>query len=128
MDQIVSTNFVEPLVLHRKGRRCLGGCSQTIYRKPEVEMTVEITCTGCGRTQTVRKNKIAPCHGYLCGLGHCAQNSKFALPAIPEGCVRHIIHNAAAGFSGYTTRFATGEESAAVVRARNILARGKNLL
>ena len=50
------------------------------------------------------------CAGYLCGVGYCKQNPKFALPAIPEGCVGRTVQNAAAGFSGYTTGFATPEE------------------
>jgi hypothetical protein len=84
------------------------------------------SCIGCGRTQRLRKNKVVPCDGYLCGVGYCKQNPKFALPAIPEGCVRRTVQNAAAGFSGYTTRFGTPEELAAVSRARDILRRGRN--
>ena len=77
-----------------------------------------ISCLGCGRTQRLRKNKVVACAGYLCGVGYCKQNPKFALPAIPEGCVGRTVQNAAAGFSGYTTRFGTPEELAAVSRAR----------
>jgi hypothetical protein len=36
------------------------------------------------------------------------------------------VQNAAAGFSGYTTRFATPEELPAVSTARDILRRGRN--
>jgi hypothetical protein len=85
-----------------------------------------ISCVGCGRTQGLRKNKVVPCDGYLCGVGYFKQNPKSALPAIPEDCVRRTVQNAAAGFSGYTTRFATPEELAAVSRARDILRRGRN--
>ncbi len=86
----------------------------------------EIVCVGCGRAQHLRKRKIVPCDGYTCGFGgHCAKNPQFQLPAIPEGCVRHIVPNAAGAFSGYNTRFATPEEQASVARARDILKRGK---
>jgi hypothetical protein len=53
------------------------------------------------------------------------KNPQFHLPAIPEGCVRHIVANAAGAFSGYHPRFATPEEQASVARARDILKRGK---
>jgi len=69
---------------------------------------------------------VVPCDGYLCGVGYGKQNPKFALAAIPEGCVRGTVQNAAAGFSGYTTGFATPEELAAVSRARDMLGRGRN--
>ena len=82
-----------------------------------------IACLGCGRTP--RKNKVVPGDGYLCGVGYCKLNRKFALPAIPEGGVRRTVQNAAAGFSGYTTRFGKPEELAAVSRARDILRRGR---
>jgi hypothetical protein len=58
-------------------------------------------------------------------MGHCVKNPYFVLPAVPEGCIRHIIPNAAGAFSGYRTCFATPEETAAVARARDILKRGK---
>jgi hypothetical protein len=74
----------------------------------------------------LRKNKVVLCDGYLCGVGYCKQNPKFALAAIPEGGVGGSVQNAAAGFSGYTTRFATPEELAAVSRARDILRPGSN--
>ena len=90
------------------------------------EPLTEIVCVGCGRAQHLGKRKIVPCDGYTCGFGgHGVKNPQFHLPAIPEGCVRHIVANAAGAFSGYNTRFATPEEQASVARARDILRRGK---
>jgi hypothetical protein len=86
---------------------------------------VEVPCNGCGRVQRLRQNKVVVCDGYLCGGSRCKQNPNFVLPAIPEGCVRHIIYNVAGSFSGYNTRFATPEEVAAVNRARSTLKRGQ---
>jgi hypothetical protein len=44
-----------------------------------------ISCVGCGRTQRLRKNKVVPSDGYLCGVGYGKQNPKFALPRNVEG-------------------------------------------
>jgi hypothetical protein len=84
----------------------------------------EIACAGCGRVQRLRERKIVPCEGYTCGIAGCVKNPQFRLPTIPEGCVRHIITNAAGAFNGYNTRFATPEDQAALARARNILKLG----
>jgi hypothetical protein len=97
-----------------------------VSKNKKGEPPIEIVCVGCGRAQHLRKRKIVPCDGYTCGFGgDCAKNPHFHLPAIPEGCVRHIVPNAAGAFSGYNTRFATPEEQASVARARDILKRGK---
>jgi len=118
--------FVEPFVLHRKRRRGLQDDSQAIHSEAKDPTVTTISCVGCGRTQRLRKNKVVPSDGYLCGVGYGKQNPKFALPRIPEGGVRRTVQNAAAGFSGYTTRFGTPEELAAVSRARGIPRRGRN--
>jgi hypothetical protein len=118
--------FVEPFVLHRKRRRGLRNDSQAIHSEAKGPTVTTISCVGCRRTQRLRKNKVVPSDGYLCGVGYGKQNPKFALPRIPEGFVRRTVQNAAAGFSGYPTRFRTPEELAGVSRARGILRRGRN--
>ena len=90
------------------------------------EPLIEVACAGCGRTQRLRERRVVLCDGYTCGFGgDCAKNPRFVLPPVPDGCVRHIVPNAAGGFSGYNTRFATPEEIEAIARARDILRRGR---
>ena len=90
------------------------------------EPLTEVACEGCGRVQRLRKRKIVPCDHYTCGWGgDCVKNPQFSLPMVPEGCIRHHVPNAAGAFNGYSTRFATPEEAAAIARARDILERGR---
>jgi len=86
------------------------------------EPLITVACAGCGRTQRLRERRVVLCEGYTCGFGgHCAKNPRFVLPAVPDGCVRHIVPNAAGAFSGYNTRFANPEEIEAIARARDVL-------
>jgi hypothetical protein len=63
-----------------------------VSKNKKGEPLTEIVCVGCGRAQHLRKRKIVPCDGYTCGFGgDCVKNPQFHLPAIPEGCVRHIV-------------------------------------
>jgi hypothetical protein len=97
-----------------------------VSKNKKGEPLTEVVCVACGRAPHLRKRKIVPCDGYTCGFGgDGVKNPQFHLAAIPEGCVRHIVANAAGAFSGYNTRFATPEEQASVARARDILKRGK---
>jgi hypothetical protein len=90
------------------------------------ETLIAIACAGCGRTQLLRERRLVLCDGYTCGFGgHCAKNPRFVLPAVPDGCVRHIVSHAAGAFSGYNTRDANPEEIEAIARARDLLARGQ---
>jgi len=57
------------------------------------------------------------CDGYTCGFGgNCVRDPRFSLSAVPD---------AAGAFSGENIGFPIPEETAAVARARDILARGK---
>ena len=90
------------------------------------EPLITVPCAGCGRTQPLRERRVVLCEGYTCGFGgHRAKNPRFVLPAVPDGCVRHIGPNAAGAFSGYNTRFATPEEIEAIARAREVLLTGQ---
>ena len=90
------------------------------------EPLITVACAGCGRTQRLRERRVVLCEGYTCGFGgHCAKNPRFVLPAVPDGCVRHIVPNAAGAFSGYNTRFATPEKIEAIARAREVLLTGQ---
>src|SRR4029077_20047703 len=124
--QVVSAELVVSELLHRQHRCRLRSDSQAINRESKDPTVTTISCVGCGRTQRLRKNKVVACDGYLCGVGYCKQNPKFALPAIPEGCVSRTVQSDSAGLSGYTTCVTTREALAAVSRARFILCRGRN--
>ena len=98
----------------------------TVSKNKKDEPLIAVACAGCGRTQLLRERRVVLCDGYTCGFdGHCAKNPRFVLPAVPDGCVRHIVPNAAGAFSGYNTRFANPEEIEAIARARDVLIRGQ---
>jgi hypothetical protein len=97
-----------------------------VSKNKKGEPLTAVACAGCGRTQLLRERRVVLCDGYTCGFGgHCAKNPRFVLPAVPDGCVRHIVPNAAGAFSGYNTRFANPEEIEAIARARDVLIRGQ---
>ena len=98
----------------------------TVNKNKKSEPLISVACAGCGRTQRLRERRVVLCDGYTCGFGgHCAKNPRFVLSPVPEGCVRHIVPNAAGAFSGYNTRFATPEQLEAIVRATDVLIRGR---
>jgi hypothetical protein len=98
----------------------------TVSKNKKDEPLIAVACAGCGRTQLLRERRVVLCEAYTCGFGgHCAKNPRFVLPAVPDGCVRHVVPNAAGAFSGYNTRFANAEEIEAIARARDVLIRGQ---
>lgn len=82
---------------------------------------ITITCYGgCGRTVTLRENKVNQADYYLCASKACGDECKSKLPPLLPGKVRCITMNAAAHFWGYTDIW-DAEASASVIKAREIL-------
>jgi REP element-mobilizing transposase RayT len=77
--QVVSAESVVSQLLHRQHRCRLQSDSQALHRESKDPAVTTISCVGGGRTPRLRKNKVVPCAGYLCGVGYCKQNPKFAL-------------------------------------------------
>jgi hypothetical protein len=96
-----------------------------VSKNKKGEPRIAVACAGCGSTKYLRKSRVVLCDGYTCGSGgDCPKNPQFVLPPVPDGCVRHIVHNAAGSFTGYNTRFGNPQELQAIARARDILRRG----
>ncbi len=84
-----------------------------------------IFCHGrCGRSVTLRENKIHPADYYLCQSRKSGTECKKKLPPLPPGMIRSVDMYAAANFWGYTDQIADEETSASIMRAREILAAG----
>jgi hypothetical protein len=84
---------------------------------------VTIQCYGgCGRSVTLRKNKVRKADYYLCNSKQDGAQCEKMLPALQAGKVRVIDMNAAGPFCGYRDEWPDAETAASVVRARGILA------
>jgi hypothetical protein len=83
---------------------------------------VTIFCYGgCGRSVTLRKNKVFQADFYLCASRQDGSRCKAKLPPLMPGKVRQIDMQAAASFWGYTDVWPDAEQAAAVLRAQTIL-------
>lgn len=86
---------------------------------------VTIHCHGgCGRTVTLRKNKVHKADYYLCNSRECGKLCEQKLPPLLNGKVRCVDMYAAANFWGYSDVWPDAETAASVIRAREILAAG----
>ena len=84
---------------------------------------ITIECSGCKRTQTLRKIKVSKCDFYLCSLGECKLNPDFEIPK-RDGYIISFEINAAGAFTGVKYEVPTQEHIEGVKRAKQILYTG----
>jgi len=90
----------------------------------ENDKKITIECSGCKRTQTLRKSKLIKCDIYTCSLGECKINADFKI--IPkEGFIIVLECNVAGGFCGVNYKKPTNMDLESINRARNIEYLGK---
>jgi hypothetical protein len=92
--------------------------------QPNARERITISCTGCGRTQSLRLSKLVRCDGYWCGLGYCVVHPEVTHPPAPAGSICELMPYAAGSFSGHTIRPITDSERMAVKRAQRLRDRG----
>lgn len=82
---------------------------------------MSVACEGCGSTQSLRPSKVVKSQYFTCSKA----NPNWSHPYKPDGFIRVVKMNAAAGFYGHDIRPASLDEQAAVERAKKIEIEGQ---
>lgn len=85
---------------------------------------VEISCSGCGRTQTLRAKKVQKADYYFCGCWSCKKTGFKAPDLTEEGLFQSLIYNAAGGFQGIKYFKPTEKDLIKFQKAKRILRAG----
>jgi len=83
---------------------------------------ITIYCDGgCGRSVTLRKNKIQKCDYYICDSKESRDICKSKLPKRKNGIIEIHTFNAVAHFQGISYKYPDEKEKVNITRAKEIL-------